>query len=324
MSASIASFQTATRNLQAPGMAGDFASMNPYATQLSTQVYGSTGFRAGPAGLVIGLFAWADPTWMLMNNSGAGAPNGFVGRGGMLALITTYLSGFGMTIPAGMGTPNIYDSGDFFVVNNGTTEATPGMKAYANNTNGTATFGATGAPTTGGTSTASTISAQTGSSAASTIVDNLLTTGPAVTGLMVPGGVLSGTGVASGTTIVSQVLPLIAGEALNGIGRYLVTPRDQTVASTTISETYGLLTVGGTVVTGYGVGQTLTSAVGGFAAGSTITGLGTGIGGTGTYYTQTQTVASGIINAITNTETGWYCRSFGQPGDVVKISSRTM
>lgn len=321
----IASFQTATRNLQAPGLAGDFASMNPYATQLSTQIYNSTGFRAGASGLVIGLFAWLDPsTWTFANNSGAGAPNGFVGRGGMLGLITTYLSGFGVTIPAGMGTPNIYDAGDFYVVNNGLTEAVPNMKTYANNVTGVASFAASGAPTTGGTSTASTISAQTGSSAASTIVDNVFTTGPAVTGTLVPGAVLSGTGVATGTTIVSQVTPLIAGEALGGVGRYLVTPRDQTVASTTISETYGLLTIGGTVVSGYGVGQTLTSAVGGFAAGSTITGAGTGVGGAGTYYTQTQTVGSGIINSVTNTETGWWCRSFGLPGDVVKISSRSM
>jgi hypothetical protein len=324
MSGNLASFQTATRNIQAPGLPGDFASMNPYATQLSSQVYNSTGFRAGPSGLVIGLFAWLDPsTWTFASNSGAGAPNGFVGRAGMLAMITLYLQGYGATIPAGFGTPNIYDAGDFWAVNNGTTEAVPNMKAYANNSNGLVTFANTGAPTTGGTSTASTISAQT-NGATGTIVDNLFTAVSGLAGTLVPGTVLSGTGVAAGTTIVSQVTPLIAGETAGGLGRYLVTPRNQTVASTAITGTYGLLTVGGTVVAGYGLGQTLTSAVGGFAAGSTITGLGTGVGGAGTYYTQTQTVASGIINAITNIETGWWCRSFGAPGDVVKISSRSM
>lgn len=318
------SFQTFTNVLQAPGIAGDFASANPRATQLSSQQYGSAGFVAGPNGLTIGLFAWLDlSTYRIASNSGAGQPAGFVHRAEE-ALITTYLSAFGLTIPAGMMVGNIFDAGDFFVINNGTTIASPGMKAYANNSTGQATFAATGAPSTAGTSTASTISAQTGSSAASTIVDNVFTTGPAVTGTLVPGGVLSGTGVASGTTIQAQVTPLIAGEALGGVGRYLVTPRDQTVASTTISETYGLLTIGGTVISGYAVGQTLTSAVGGFVAGSTITGAGTGTGGAGTYYTQTQTVGSGIINSVTNTETGWYCRSFGQPGDVVKISSRSM
>lgn len=318
MSGNIATFQTATRNLQAPAMAGDFASMNPYANQLSTQIYNVTGFLAGPAGLTIGRFCWLDPsTWTYASNTGAGAPNGFVGRQGMNALVTTYLAGYGYVIPAGMGVPSIYDGGDFWVVNSGATEATPGMKAYANNTTGLANFAASGAPTLGGTSTASTISAQTGSSAASTITDNIMTTGPSVTGLLVPGGVLSGTGVATGTRIVSQVLPLASGEAANGVGRYIVTPRDQTVASTTISETYGLLTIGGTVVAGYGVGQTITD--GSTTTYGTITGLGTGAGAAGTYYTQTQTVSSGTIDSIANTETGWECRSFGQPGDLVKI-----
>lgn len=318
------SFQTFTNVLQAPGIAGDFASANPRATNLSSQQYGNAGFVAGPLGLTIGLFAWIDKsTYRIASNFGAGAPDGFVHRA-QEALITVYLNAYGLTIPAGFGVGNIFGAGDFFVVNNGLTLATPGVKAYANNTTGVASFAATGSPTAGATSTASTISAQTGSSAASTIVDNVFTTGPAVTGTLVPGGVLSGTGVATGTVIIAQLTPLLAGETTGGVGRYQVSPREQTVASTTISETYGLLTVGGTVVAGYAVGQTLTSAVGGFVSGSTITGLGTGTGGAGTYYTQTQTVGSGIINTTTNTETGWFCRSTGQPGEVVKISSRSI
>jgi hypothetical protein len=310
------SFQTFTNVLQAPGLAGDFASANPRATVLASQSYGNTGFVAGPNGLTIGLFAWLDTaTYRIASNSGPGAPNGFVHRAEE-ALITVYLNAYGLTIPAGMMVGNIFFDGDFFVTNNGTTEATPGMKAYANNSTGVASFAATGAPTVGATSTASTISAQTGSSAGSTIVDNVFTTGASVTGTLVPGGVLSGTGVASGTVIVAQLTG-----TTGGAGTYTVAPRGQTVASTTISETYGLLTVGGTLTGTYGLNQTLTSAVSGFVAGSTITGLGTGTGGTGTYYTQTQTVGSGIINTATNTETSWYCRSFGQPGEVVKISS---
>lgn len=313
------SFQTFTQNLQAPGQAGDFASANPRATALSSQAYGVTGFVAGPSGLTIGLFAWLDAaTYRVASNNGPGAPSGFVHRAAE-ALIATYLNAYGYTIPAGMMVGNVFIEGDFFVVNNGTNLATPGMKAYANNSNGQATFAATGAPTSAGTSTASTISAQTGSSAASTIADDIFTTGPSVTGTLVAGGVLSGTGVAPGTVIQSQVTPLLAGEALGGIGRYIVSPRDQTVASTTISETYGLLTIGGTVVSGFAVGQTISGT--NVTVGSTITGAGVGVGGAGTYYTQTQTAASAAINSVSNTETSWYCRSFGQPGDVVKISS---
>jgi hypothetical protein len=312
------SFQTFTNALQAPGIAGDFASANPRATLVSSQNYNNTGFIAGVGGLTIGLFAWIDTsTYRIATNSGPGAPNGFVHRNAE-ALITTYLTAYGMTIPQGMMAGNIFDAGDFFIVNNGTTEATPGMKAYANNTTGVATFAVTGSPTTGGTSTASTIAAET-NGATGTITDNVFTAASGLSGTLVTGTVLSGTGVASGTVITGQLTG-----TTGGLGTYTVSPRDQTVASTAITGTYGLLTIGGTVTGTYAVGQTLTSAVSGFQTGSTITALGTGTGGSGTYYTQTQTVGSGIIDTVTNTETSWYCRSFGQPGDVVKISSRAM
>ena len=311
-------FQTVTRNLQAPAVVGDFASMNPYASQLSTQVYNSVGFRAGASGLVIGLFAWLDPsTWTFASNAGAGVPQGFVGRGGMSALITTYLSTSGMTIPAGFPTANIYDGGDFWVVNSGTTETSPGQKAYANNTTGVATFAATGAPTNGGSGTTSTIAAST-NGATGTIVDNLFTAVSGLSGSLVPGTALTGTGVTVGTRIVSQVLPLIGGETLLGLGRYLVTPRNQTVTSTAITGTYGTLTIGGTVVAGIAVGQAVASTS--TAAGTVVTALGTGTGGAGTYIVNlTQTVGSEAIRTQTNSETGWTCASFGQPGELVKI-----
>lgn len=312
-------FQTFVNQLTAPGVAGDFASANPRSSVVSIQTYNSAPWRAGPNGLTIGLFAWPDSTYTFMNNSGSGAPKGFVHRA-QEGLITTYLTEFGMTIPAGFMAGNIFNDGDFFVVNNGTTEATPGMKAYANNSTGIATFGLTGAPTTGGSGTASSIAPATGSSAASTIVDNLLTTGPSVTGSFVVGGILSGTGVATGTQIISQV----SGTA-GGVGTYIVSPREQTVASTTISETYGVLTVGGTVTGTFAVGQTVQgTGGGGVAAGTVITSLGTGTGGAGTYNVNlTQTVTSSTITTLTNTETKWICQTFGQPGELVIISNKT-
>ena len=310
-------FQSFTNQLQAPGVAGDFASTNPRASVLSSQNYGQTGFVAGPNGAVVGFFGWLDSTGRLVSNSGNGLPNGIIGRGGMPALITTYLTAFGMTIPAGFAVP-LYDAGDFWVVNNGTTIATRGMKAYANNSTGAITFAATGSPTTGATGTSSTIAASTGSSAASTITDNVLTTGPAVTGAFVVGGTLSGTGVASGTIIVAQ----LSGTA-GSVGTYQVSPRDQTVASTTISETYGTMTIGGTVTGTFAVGQTVSGS--GVTTGTVITALGTGTGGAGTYIVSpTQTVGSPVsISTTTNTEANWYCGTpAGQPGDLVKISSR--
>lgn len=311
------SFQTFTNQLQAPGIAGDFASANPRAVLVSSQAYGQTGFVAGPNGLTIGLFAWIDTaTYRIASNSGVGAPAGFVHRAAE-ALITTYLTAYGMTIPAGFEAGNIFDAGDFFMVNNGTTIATPGMKAYANNVTGVATFAATGAPTAGGSGTASAIAAST-SSVTGSIADNILTVSAVGSGSVRVGTIFTGTGVASGTQVQSQ----LTGTA-GSTGTYIVSPRDQTVASTTLSGTYGTLTVGGTVTGTFAVGQTLTGS--GVTAGSYIAALGTGTGGAGTYFiSPSQVISSQTIGSSTNTETAWYCRSFGQPGDVVKISSRAM
>ena len=312
-------FQTSTYVLQAPGVAGDFASANPRGNPLSSQIYGGTGFVAGPNGLTIGLFAWLDTaTYSIASNYGAGAPNAFV-HNGHEALITTYLTAAGYTIPAGFPAGNLFDAGDFFVVNNGTTIATPGMKAYANNLTGVATFAATGSPSTSGTSTASTIAAETASVTAS-IADDVMNVTVVGSGTLYPGLIMSsGTGVATGTQIVNQ----LTGTA-GGVGTYTVTPRDQTIISETIAWTYGLLTIGGTVTGTFAVGQTVSGS--GITANTTmITALGTGTGGAGTYIVNlTQTVNSEAIDTYSNTETGWYCRSFGQPGDVVKISSRAM
>lgn len=310
-------FQTSTNQLQAPGVAGDFASANPRATVLSAMINGTAGQRAGANGLIIGRFAWLDAqTYQIAANSGAGAPNGFVHRAAE-ALITAYLSEAGMTIPAGMTVGNLFDAGDFWIVNSGTAICTPGMKAYANNTTGLATFAATGAPTIVASGSASSIAAATGSFTGS-ITDSVLTITVVGSGTAVVGGTLSGTGVATGTMITAQLTG-----TTGGVGTYAVSIRDQTVASTTISETYGTLTIGGTVVAGVAVGQTISGS--GVTAGTFITALGTGTGGAGTYIVSpTQTASSTAISAYSNTETGWYCRSVGQPGDVVIISSRAM
>jgi len=307
------SFQTFTNVLQAPGIAGDFATKNPRATALSSQQYGNAGFVAGPNGLQIGAFAWLDTaTYRIASNYGAGIPTGFVHRN-LGGLITVYLNAYGMVIPAGMMVGNIFIDGDFFVLNSGTTEATPGMKAYANNGTGLVSFAATASPTASGVSASTaTIAPETASSATSTITDNVFTTGSAVTNLFVPGGILSGTGVASGTQIVAQ----LTGTA-GGVGTYEVAPRGQTVASTTISETYGLFAPGTLVSGSFTVGQTLSGS--GVTAGTFISAPSATTGDW--IVSPTQTAGSETITGYSNTETSWYCRSFAQPGEVAKMSS---
>lgn len=143
------SFPNSVNVTQAPAVAGDFASANPRHSTLSVP----GGFQAGPNGLTIGLFAWADTaTGTILSNAGTGAPTCFVHRNGQ-ALITVYLTGYGMTIPAGFPVGEMFSGGDFFVKNAGTGAVTIGMKAFANTTNGTISFAATGATVTGSTET---------------------------------------------------------------------------------------------------------------------------------------------------------------------------
>ncbi|WCS27245.1 hypothetical protein LOK46_10630 [Methylobacterium sp. NMS14P] len=138
-------FQQSINVTQAPGVAGDFCSTNPRHSALSVP----GGYVAGPSGLTVGLFAWADTaTGTVLQNSGTGLPTGFVHRN-LNALIVTYLAEFGMTIQQGQPVGDLFDEGDFFVKNAGAGAVTKGMKAFANTSNGTVSFAATGATVSG-------------------------------------------------------------------------------------------------------------------------------------------------------------------------------
>lgn len=317
-------FQTSVHTQPAIGVAGDFASANP---RFSFDA-GPGGLVAGPSGLTVGLFAWVTPypvdgdgAGSQANNYGAGSVAGFVHRE-QQALITTYLAEAGMVIPAGFQCA-LMTGGDFLAKNDGTTIAVPGMKAYAANATGKIRFGASGSATSGGSSNASTIAAATAAVTAS-IADNVMTVTGISSGILVAGGVLSGAAgsaggdaVPTGLTIVKQL-----SGSIGGTGTYAVSISGLNVTSTTVNETYGLLTVGGTVTGTFAVNDKLTGT--GVVAGSTITGLGTGTGVAGTYYTQTQAASSTTIGVESDVETKWYAMSSGQPGELVKMSDHAL
>lgn len=300
----------------APGVVGDFASKNPYWTVDA----GPGGLVAGPLGLTTGLFAWITPpvdangTPSFANNFGSGNTAGFVHRT-MNGLLTNYLQSAGLLVPAGFPV-EVMNGGDFWAVNSGSNVATVGMKAYATFANGQATFAASGAPTGGGSGSASTIAATTSSFTAS-IAGDIMTVTNVGSGTIYPGTSISGTNVTTGSVVGQQ----ISGTS-GGVGIYYVSIPEQTVASTTISGTYGLLTVGGTVVAGFGIGDVL-AVSGSVVAGTTITALGTGTGGAGTYIVSNNTVVSSqsISVAAVNVETKWYAASNALPGELVKITS---
>lgn len=98
-------------------------------------------------------------------------------------------------------------------------------------------------------------------------------------GQVIVGGTIAGGGVSAGTTVTAQ-LSGVPG----GIGTYGVSIA-QTATSTAIVETVGTLSVSVVASGALQVGQTVGGS--GVAAGSVITALGNGSGGTGTYYLST-------------------------------------
>jgi hypothetical protein len=310
--------QASVNITQAPAIAGDFASTNPRHSAL-TPVDGA--FQAGPNGCSIGLFAWIDSSGDLLSNSGSGAPNAFIART-QEALITTYLSTYGNTIPAGFMVGNAFDEGDFWVSNSGATLAQVGMKAYASFATGAATFNWTGNAATATTaSTGATVAAGTAATFTGVISNGVLTAS-AVTNTIYPGAILTGGTVATGTYVTSQ----LTGTA-GGAGTYAVSPSNQSVVSASLTATPTVLNTGtmgsGTVAVGDSVVSTSVSASG-TLVGAVVTAnvttnqwvLAPAVG-----QTAVGTVASSTIVLATNVETKWYAKSSGAQNELVKISN---
>lgn len=310
-------FQTQVTGQPAPAVEGDFASRNPYFTFDA----GPGGLVAGPNNLTIARFAWVtapvDPngTPTVANNYGFGPVDGFVHRDQQGTQVE-YLAYKGMQILKGMPA-TLMIGGDFWVRNAGSGEALRGMKAYADLSDGSVSFAASGSPSQGFSMTGS-IAASTFSVTAS-IANNVMNVSAVGSGVVVPGGAISGTGVASGSKVVSQLTPLLTGETLGGVGRYYVSIPEQTVASTTVSGTYGTLTISAATTGAVEVSDIISGS--GVTSGTTVTALGTGTGGVGTYIVDpTQNAGSTTITGSSNVETKWYAVSTGLTGEIVKIT----
>ena len=307
-------FQTQVNSTQAPAVAGDFASSNPRSSVLA----GPGGLVSNPAGVYVGRFGWVDRSNLqTVFNSGLGRiPDGFVQRN-QQATITNLLSEASMLILGGQAM-TLMASGDYWVKNDGATVAEVGQRCFANYADGKATFADAGGASTA--SATGSIAAGVGS-ATGTIVGNTMTLTASLSGSFHAGAPVSGTDVISGTTIVRQ----ISGTA-NGLGVYEVTPGEQSVDSTTISETHGVFTAASALSGTFSLGGVLSgSGGGGVEDGTTITEFGTGDGGLGTYIVDlTQTVTSTTITGTVNVDTLFVAKTYALPGELVKISGPLM
>lgn len=311
-------FQTQAYPQPVMAIAGDFSTQNPYFSYKA----GPGGLVAGVGGVTIGLFAWAYPpddidgTPTQAQNFGYGPVAGFVSRH-QQGLITTYLASSGMLIQPGFQM-DIKTGGDFWVVNAGTTTAEIGQKAFAYLASGKVAFAAAGAVFGGASATGSSIAAETFSVTGSItdgVGDKLVVTAVG-SGTIYPGATISGAGIATGTEILSQL-----SGTTGGVGTYLVSVGGQSVASTTVSGTYGLLTIGTLVGTPtFAAGDVLTGT--NVVAGTAITANVTGAGGSGgTMVVNNNTVVSSTtITASQAVETPWWAVSTGTAGELVSIT----
>ncbi|EOL9075546.1 hypothetical protein ACM92Y_002147 [Cronobacter malonaticus] len=132
-------FQSVINQYPAPGVEGGFASTNPHATFLA----GEAALVAGTNGVTIGRFAWAVNG--VANNTGSGAPSGFVHRDGQ-AVITEWLGASSNVIQAGREV-TLMVAGDFWART--ATAAIRGQKIFAVLADGTIKTGAAGATISG-------------------------------------------------------------------------------------------------------------------------------------------------------------------------------
>jgi hypothetical protein len=318
----MAGFQTQVYPNLAIGVAGDFADHNPRFSFMA----GAGGLVSGAAGLTVGNFAWISSQFVdpegaaaVVNNFGAGTPQGIVPRLWQ-GTNSTFLSPASMFVQPGYAVA-IFSGGGFFVVNSGSGQALPGMNAYANLSTGAVTFAS-------GTAAASSVTVATSAitqgtfSATGSIAGNVLTVTAVASGTIYNGATISGTNVASGSLVLAQLTSTASLGALGGTGTYAVSIPEQSVASTTISGTYGILTLGatpsgafptGALVTGTGI--TATTNVGQLIAGTA------GVSGA-TYSVNPNTaVSSTTLTLTTNVVTNWIARSSGANGEIVKISN---
>jgi hypothetical protein len=275
-------FQRTINDYQAPATAGDFASTNPYASILA----GPGALVAPAGGLTVGNFAWVGPAGQVSQSYVAGYQIGFLGRN-QQALITNFLGEDTMLVPEGFMV-TLFNEGDFWAAF--PAGATVGGYVFADPNTGTPLYSGTDSAPTLGTATA-----QAGFTGDGTLVIGTpnLTITTKTNGILSPGDAVSGTGIPSGTTILSQT----SGNA-GGVGVYVMsanaTATESSPEAITGTSSYMFVTAVADGSLNFGDVFSGTDV----AAGSSITGQATPFSGVAT----TTTSSTGL--AVTSVQPG--------------------
>ncbi len=317
-------FQQQVAVQPAQAVSGDFASANPRFAYQS----GPFGLVAGAAGVIIGAFAWvtnlsddADYAAAIVNSFGSGPVSGFVHREQQGTYFNPIGVDSGVSIYAGAPVGSLFTGGDFWVTNSGASAALPGQTIYADLATGKASAGTAVVTVSGG--AGSSIAAATGISCTASVVDNIMTVTVVGAGTLVAGALL--TGGAAGS-IVAQLTPLISGETLGGVGRYALTQSEQSVASTTVTATYGVLTLGSGTAATFPI-------IGGLLAGANVTGApyvsqlltgSSGVTGSTFAVTVSESASAASMTCTKNVATKWFCTNTAAAGELIKMQSQPL
>ena len=223
-----AGWQTQGYPQPAIGVQGEITTNNPRAYFEA----GPGGLVAGTGGVTIGRFAWVYPPddpngsyTQVLNTSLAPGGSPTIKPAGIVQNVTqgqnsTFLSNAGMNILQGFQMA-LLTWGDCLVVNDGTVVPTPNYsKAFVALATGKVQFAAPGAIIGGATASSFTIAAATNTTLVGSIQDDILTVTNIGSGGFYPGAVLSGTGIATGTRVVSAVTGTFG--ATPTVGTFLV------------------------------------------------------------------------------------------------------
>ncbi|MBS1016361.1 structural cement protein Gp24 [Acetobacter persici] len=138
-------FQTQINTQPAPGLPGDFASLNPTATFPA----GEGALVAAAGGCTIGAFGWVQSDGRSVANAPASgtttAPDGFVHRD-LSGQISSLFDESSLTIPQGFPV-SLFTAGDFWAIS--TTAASPGQAVFAATTDGSLSTAAAGTTVSG-------------------------------------------------------------------------------------------------------------------------------------------------------------------------------
>jgi len=298
-------FQTVINDQQAPAVAGDFASTNPFANVLA----GPGALVAPAGGLIVGNFAWVGPQGQVSQSFVAGWQLGFLGRNEQ-ALITEFLGEATMVVPSGFMV-TLFNEGDFWA--NFEAGATPGQNVYADPNDGQPLSGAT-APALGvGT-------ARAGFSGTATLNGTTTLNVTAVTnGFISPGDVVADSTTAgnipAGTTIVSQ----LTGTA-GGVGTYQMSAIGVAAVGDTVVTTSENMVVTAVASGSFNEGDVFTGTA--VAAGTSIIGQATPFSGVASLATSTALTVTAVTPGTDLLRKGAVVVAAGVPAGTT-ISSQT-